>query len=63
MATAGSGDVPSGILSAVLAYASDVLLGTAAAADINGKAGELAQERMGSVSMVASDAVACVQAL
>ena len=61
MATAGSGDVLAGILSAVLAYSSDVLLGTAAAAYINGKAGKLAQERRGSVSMVASDTVACVQ--
>lgn len=63
MATAGSGDVLSGILSAVLAYSPDVLLGTATAAYINGKAGELAQERMGSVSMVASDTVACVQSV
>ena len=63
MATAGSGDVLSGILSAVLAYSPDILLGTAAAAYINGKAGELAQERMGSVSMVASDTVACVQSI
>ncbi len=61
MATAGSGDVLSGILSAVLAYSPDPLLGTAAAAYINGKAGELAQECMGSVSMVASDTVARVQ--
>lgn len=63
MATAGSGDVLSGILSAVLAYSFDVLLGTAAAAYINGKAGELAHESMGSVSMVASDTVACVQSV
>lgn len=63
MATAGSGDVLSGILSAVLACSSDVILGTAAAAYINGKAGEFAQERIGSVSMVASDTVACVQSV
>lgn len=61
MATAGSGDVLSGILSAVLAYAPDPLLGTAAAAYINGKAGELAEKKSGSISMIASDTVACVR--
>ena len=60
MATAGSGDVLSGILAAVTAYAPDPLLGTAAAAWINGKAGELAQNRFGSVSMTAGDTAACV---
>ena len=60
MATAGSGDVLSGILAAVAAYSPDPLLGTAAAAWINGKAGELAQSRMGSVSMTAGDTAACV---
>ena len=61
MATAGSGDVLSGILSAVLAYSQDVLLGTAASAYINGKAGELAQGSVGSVSMVSSDTVSFIQ--
>lgn len=60
MATAGSGDVLSGILAAVLGYAPDPLFGTAAAAWINGKAGELAQEKYGAVGMVASDTIACV---
>ena len=60
MATAGSGDVLSGILAAVLGYAPDPLRGTAAAAWINGKAGELAQSRMGSVSMTAGDTAMCV---
>ena len=60
MATAGSGDVLSGILAAVLGYAPDPLLGTAAAAWVNGKAGELAQEKYGAVGMVASDTIACV---
>ncbi|MBR4759727.1 MAG: NAD(P)H-hydrate dehydratase [Lachnospiraceae bacterium] len=58
MATAGSGDVLSGVLSAVLSYGEDPLLTTAAGAYINGRAGELAQEEMGSVSMIASDTVA-----
>ncbi|MCR5339096.1 MAG: NAD(P)H-hydrate dehydratase [Lachnospiraceae bacterium] len=58
MATAGSGDVLSGVLSAVLSFGGDCLLATAAGAYINGRAGELAQEEMGSVSMIASDTVA-----
>ena len=37
-----------------------MLLGTAAAAWINGKAGELAQQKYGSVSMVAGDTVASI---
>ena len=60
MATAGSGDVLSGILAAVLGYAADPLLGTAAAAWINGKAGEAAQRKYGSISMVAGDTVASI---
>ena len=60
MATAGSGDVLSGILAAVLGYAPDPLFGTAAAAWINGRAGELAQEKYGDISMIASDTVASI---
>ena len=60
MATAGSGDVLSGILTALLCRAADPLRGTAAAAFIHGWAGELAQERMGSIAMTASDTAARV---
>ncbi len=60
MATAGSGDVLSGILAAAAAFVPDPLEAAAAAAWINGKAGELAQERMGSVSMNAGDTAGCV---
>ena len=60
MATAGSGDVLSGILAAVTARTGDLLLGAAAAAYVNGKAGELAQRRYGSVSMTAGDTVSCI---
>ena len=59
MATAGSGDVLSGILSAVCANG-ELVLAVAAGAYINGKAGELAQEKYGAVSMVASDTVGCI---
>ena len=62
MATAGSGDVLSGILAAVLAYnPGDLLLATAAGAYINGVAGELAQERNGQISMTASDTALAVR--
>ena len=57
MATAGSGDVLSGILAAVCGYSNDYLLSVAAGAYINGLAGELAQEEYGAVSMIAGDTV------
>lgn len=60
MATAGSGDVLSGIIAAICAYASDLLFGVAASAFINGKAGELAQEKYNSISMIASDTISFI---
>ena len=60
MATAGSGDVLSGILAAAAA-AAEPLDAASAAAWINGKAGELAQGRSGSVSMTAGDTAECVR--
>ena len=62
MATAGSGDVLSGILAATAA-AAEPLEAAAAAAFINGKAGELAQRRSGSVAMTAGDTAECVAAV
>lgn len=59
MATAGSGDVLSGILAATAAVA-EPLEAAAAAAYVNGKAGELAQSRTGSVAMTAGDTAGCV---
>lgn len=55
MATAGSGDVLSGIIAALCASCTDILLCTAVGAFINGLAGEMAQEEYGDISMVASD--------
>ena len=56
MASAGSGDVLSGILAALCAWLPDDLLrATAAAAWINGRAGELAQEKSSDISMTAGD--------
>lgn len=58
MATAGSGDVLSGVLAAVCASNKDkALLSASAAAFTAGLAGELAQEETGAVSMIASDTV------
>ena len=57
MATAGSGDVLSGILSATCAYIDDLTMAVACGAYINGLAGEAAQKQNGAVSMIASDTV------
>ena len=56
MATAGSGDVLTGILVGLLGrYNKDLLKASAYAAYINGLAGELAEEEYSDISMVASD--------
>ncbi|MBR0387528.1 MAG: NAD(P)H-hydrate dehydratase, partial [Clostridia bacterium] len=60
MATAGSGDVLSGILTALAGWMEDVRFAAVAAAWINGRAGELAEAETNSVSMVAGDTVRCI---
>ena len=60
MATAGSGDVLSGILSATCSYIDDLTLAVCTGAHINGRAGEAAQEQNGAVSMIAGDTVSCI---
>ncbi len=57
MATAGSGDVLSGILTGIMGFAKDdeLLLSTAAGAYINGLCGETAQKKFTSVGMTSSD--------
>ena len=63
MATAGSGDVLSGILAGICsanACSDDMLMCVASGAYINGRAGEIAQKRTNSVSMVASDTVSSI---
>ena len=57
MATAGSGDVLTGILGGLLAYNKCNLNVVGAAAYINGIAGEEAEKEVGAVSMMASDTV------
>lgn len=60
MATAGSGDVLSGILAATSAYVTDPLEAAALAAYVNGFAGEIAESKTNPVSMIASDTVAAI---
>ncbi len=61
MATAGSGDVLSGVLAGLLAHsAEDPLLSTAAGAYLCGVAGEIAARRVGTISMIASDTVSAL---
>lgn len=61
MATAGSGDVLSGVIAALLAWVSDdPLFIVAAAAHLCGVAGEIAERKVGSISMIASDTVAAI---
>ena len=62
MATAGSGDVLSGIMAAVAAsHPEDLLFAAAGACFINGAAGELAEKKFGSVSMLATDTSECIK--
>ncbi len=61
MATAGSGDVLSGILAAVSAtHPEDLTEAAAGAAWINGRAGEIAARRTGEVSMTAGKTVEAI---
>ncbi|MCR5636764.1 MAG: NAD(P)H-hydrate dehydratase [Clostridiales bacterium] len=55
MATAGSGDVLSGVIAALCGYNDDVLLAASAGAFINGCAGETASAETNEISMAASD--------
>ena len=57
MATAGSGDVLSGILIGLLGYQKPNIKTVAFAAYINGLAGEYAEQKKNSVSMLARDTV------
>ena len=60
MATAGSGDVLSGIMAATVSYVDDKCLAAAAAAYINGAAGERASKEFGDISMTAGDTVSFI---
>ncbi len=60
MATAGSGDVLSGILAATASYIDDKCMAAAAAAYINGAAGEEASSEFGDISVTAGDTAAAI---
>ena len=60
MATAGSGDVLSGILVGLLGYNEPDILTVATGAYLNGMAGELAEKKFTDISMIASDTVKCL---
>lgn len=58
MATAGSGDVLSGILVGILGYNRPCVLSVAAGAYLAGLAGEIAENKLNDISMKASDTIA-----
>lgn len=60
MATAGSGDVLSGILVGLLGYNNPNLLTVATGAYLNGMAGEIAEENNTDIGMIASDTVSYI---
>lgn len=62
MATAGSGDVLSGVLAGLLGFAPPTTLTVACGAYVAGRAGELAEQSVNPISMTASDTVAHIGA-
>ncbi|MGQ9533513.1 MAG: NAD(P)H-hydrate dehydratase, partial [Desulfotomaculales bacterium] len=60
MATAGSGDVLTGIIAAFMAQGLPALEAAAAGAFVHGRAGDLAAERLGQPSLVAGDITAAL---
>ena len=62
MATAGSGDVLSGIITGIMGYADKekTALATAAGAYINGISGQIAQNEYTEISMLSSDTAKCI---
>ena len=57
MATGGSGDVLSGILTGMLGYLEYNLLSVSAGVMLNGLAGEIAEDKNTDISMIASDTI------
>ncbi len=58
LATAGSGDVLTGVVAAMLGRAPDAWTAAAAAAEAHGRAGRLASERLGPAGIIATDVIA-----
>jgi hydroxyethylthiazole kinase-like uncharacterized protein yjeF len=57
LATAGSGDVLTGVVAAMLARAEDAWTAACAAAEAHGRAGRLASERLGPSGIIATDVI------
>ena len=57
LATAGTGDVLTGVVAAMLAREPDAWTATAAAAEAHGRAGRVAAERLGPSGIVATDVI------
>jgi NAD(P)H-hydrate epimerase len=57
LATAGTGDVLTGVVAAMLAREPDPWVATAAAAEVHGRAGRAATERLGPSGIVATDVI------
>jgi len=55
MATAGSGDVLTGIITGFTSYVKDPLVATIAAVYVHGLAGDIGMEKQGQASLIASD--------
>jgi NAD(P)H-hydrate epimerase len=60
LATAGSGDVLTGVVAAMLAREADAWVATAAAAEAHGAAGRDATERLGPSGIIATDVIDCL---
>jgi NAD(P)H-hydrate epimerase len=63
LATAGTGDVLSGVLAAMLAKGLDPFTAACAAVRLHARAGDLAAERIGAEGVVASDVIAALPAV
>jgi len=60
MATGGTGDVLSGMIGTLLGQRVDVVDAVCTAVYLHGRAGEIAAERLGEVSMIAGDVADCI---
>ncbi len=60
MATAGSGDVLSGVLGGLLAQGMDTFAAAVAAVYIHGASGDLAASELGEIGIVAGDIMSCI---
>ena len=60
LATAGSGDVLTGVVAAMLARGGDAWTATCAAAEAHGRAGRIASERIGPSGIIATDVIAAL---